>query len=50
MTSNDVRDSILDVDDFSTLEEFYIGVDNVQSTSLITPYLGLIHYLDPHFY
>ena len=36
-TSTNVHDSILDVGDIPTFEEFYIDVDNVQSTSLITP-------------
>ena len=39
-TSNEVRDSILDVDDVQTSSNIYDADDDGQSRSIITPYLG----------
>ena len=38
-TSNEVRDSILDVDDVQTSSNIYDDDDDGQSWSIITPYL-----------
>ena len=38
-TSNEVRDSILDVDDVQTSSNIYDADDDGQSWSIITPYL-----------
>ena len=39
-TSNEVRDSILDVDDVQTSSNIYDDDNDGQSWSIITPYLG----------
>ena len=39
MTSNEVRDSILDVDDIQTSSNIYDDNDGGQSCLIITPYL-----------
>ena len=42
-TSNEVRDSILDVDDVQTSSNIYDDDDDGQSWSIITPYLDLFY-------
>ena len=41
-TSNEARDSVLDVDDVQTSSNIFDDDDDGQSWSIITPYLGVL--------